>query len=203
MVHEFSAGRTRRRTGDSPVAAPAGGRAPVPGTAGPGPAGLSYQLSPVVPRIRRRTSTTWRSRRSRRCSWCGGRGARSSSRCTTSSRTSCGNDPWFRLATLGLKRADHLIAISDYTKRSLVDELEISPERITVVHHGIDHQRFRPHAYPATPSGKLPAPRGAQVPDLRRHGGHAQRSRHPGARPWRRCAATLPDVALLKVGRAH
>jgi glycosyltransferase involved in cell wall biosynthesis len=54
------------------------------------------------------------------------------------------NDPWFSLAVSGLKRADHLIAISHYTKRCLVDHLDLRPESISVVHHGIDHERFRP-----------------------------------------------------------
>jgi glycosyltransferase involved in cell wall biosynthesis len=55
-------------------------------------------------------------------------------------------DPWFKLALLGLSRADHLIAISDYTKQSLIDGLGIPSETITVVYHGIDHERFRPLA---------------------------------------------------------
>jgi len=53
------------------------------------------------------------------------------------------NDPWFELAVRGLARVDHIVAISHYTKRCLVEELAIDPDRITVVHHGMDHERFR------------------------------------------------------------
>jgi glycosyltransferase involved in cell wall biosynthesis len=55
-----------------------------------------------------------------------------------------GNDPWFRLAVRGLARVDHIVAISHYTKRCLVEELAVPPHKITVVHHGMDHERFRP-----------------------------------------------------------
>ena len=41
------------------------------------------------------------------------------------------------------RRADALIAVSQYTKNVLVDLLEIPPERIVVVHHGVD-ESFRP-----------------------------------------------------------
>jgi glycosyltransferase involved in cell wall biosynthesis len=40
------------------------------------------------------------------------------------------------------KTALRVIAISEATRRDLVSELEIAPERIDVVHHGVDHDRF-------------------------------------------------------------
>lgn len=39
---------------------------------------------------------------------------------------------------------DHFIAISEATKRHLREYLAIPPERVTVVHNGIDHDHFRP-----------------------------------------------------------
>jgi len=36
----------------------------------------------------------------------------------------------------GMRAADHIIAVSDLTKRTLVDKYGISPEKITVVHNG-------------------------------------------------------------------
>lgn len=48
------------------------------------------------------------------------------------------------LAMRGLKRADHIIAISQYTKRTLVDTLSIPAERISVILYGLDHETFRP-----------------------------------------------------------
>jgi glycosyltransferase involved in cell wall biosynthesis len=44
------------------------------------------------------------------------------------------------------KSALRVIAISDATRNDLVSELEIPPERIDVVHHGVDHQRFNPQS---------------------------------------------------------
>jgi len=112
------------------------------------------------------------------------------------------NDPWFKLATLGLKRADHLIAISHYTKRSLVDELRISPERITVVHHGIDHQRFRPLRTRDSIRVSYRLPEGRRfliyvgTEDTRKDLGTLVRALAQVHRE-------MPEVALLKVGRAH
>jgi glycosyltransferase involved in cell wall biosynthesis len=45
------------------------------------------------------------------------------------------------------KSAARVIAISEATRRDLIEQLEIAPERIDVVHHGVDHDRFNltPH----------------------------------------------------------
>jgi glycosyltransferase involved in cell wall biosynthesis len=40
------------------------------------------------------------------------------------------------------KTAARVIAISHATRRDLVEHLDISPDRIDVVHHGVDHERF-------------------------------------------------------------
>ncbi|HYQ18770.1 MAG TPA: glycosyltransferase family 1 protein [Polyangiaceae bacterium] len=40
------------------------------------------------------------------------------------------------------KTAARIIAISEATRRDLIEQLDISPERIDVVHHGVDHERF-------------------------------------------------------------
>jgi glycosyltransferase involved in cell wall biosynthesis len=42
-----------------------------------------------------------------------------------------------------LRRADAIIAISQSTKDDAVRLLTIPPDRVSVVHHGVDHQRFR------------------------------------------------------------
>lgn len=51
---------------------------------------------------------------------------------------------FYRLAMLGLKRADAIIAISEYTKRSLVETLGVAPERIHVVYPAVDREHFHP-----------------------------------------------------------
>lgn len=40
------------------------------------------------------------------------------------------------------KTARRVIAISQATRRDLIERLEIEPERIDVVYHGVDHERF-------------------------------------------------------------
>lgn len=44
------------------------------------------------------------------------------------------------------KTAARVIAISEATRRDLIEQLGILPERIDVVHHGVDHERFNLHA---------------------------------------------------------
>jgi glycosyltransferase involved in cell wall biosynthesis len=46
------------------------------------------------------------------------------------------------------KTAARVIAISEATRRDLIEQLGVSPERIDVVHHGVDHERFSPHGAP-------------------------------------------------------
>jgi glycosyltransferase involved in cell wall biosynthesis len=56
---------------------------------------------------------------------------------------------FYRLAMAGLKRADALVAISEYTKRTLIQALGLPEERICVVYPAVDHGRFRPLDVPA------------------------------------------------------
>jgi glycosyltransferase involved in cell wall biosynthesis len=49
---------------------------------------------------------------------------------------------WFTRNSV--RRADRIIAISANTKRDLCELLRVDPDRVDVVHHGVDHQRFRP-----------------------------------------------------------
>ncbi len=54
---------------------------------------------------------------------------------------------WLRRSTeSAIERADHLIAVSQNTRKDLVEHLGVAPDRVTVVGHGI-HERFAtPHA---------------------------------------------------------
>ncbi|GAC1383635.1 MAG: hypothetical protein NVSMB42_00530 [Herpetosiphon sp.] len=112
-------------------------------------------------------------------------------------------DRWFdRLAMVGLRRADVLVADSIYTKQSLVTELGISPSKIKMVYLGIDHKQFCPAAV---------------EPDFRERYSLAADRRYliyVGSEDPRKNLVTLlqafaklraelPDVELLKVGRAH
>jgi glycosyltransferase involved in cell wall biosynthesis len=46
------------------------------------------------------------------------------------------------------KSAARVIAISEATRHDLIEQLGVSPERIDVVHHGVDHERFSPESAP-------------------------------------------------------
>ncbi len=58
-------------------------------------------------------------------------------------------DRWcYQLALHGLRRATRLIAISEYTRTTLIDTLGIAPEQVQVVYPAVDVQHFRPCAVP-------------------------------------------------------
>ena len=57
---------------------------------------------------------------------------------------------FYCLALIGLRRADALIAVSNYTKRTLVEALRIEPEQIRVVYEAVEHEQFHPLAVPDT-----------------------------------------------------
>ena len=114
----------------------------------------------------------------------------------------CSEHVYYRLPVAGLKRANHLIAVSEYTKQCVVKHLGISPEKISVVYNGIDHERFRPLTVPAGIREKY----------------HLQSERryliYVGSEDPRKnlevligalasVRKELPDVELIKVGRAH
>jgi glycosyltransferase involved in cell wall biosynthesis len=44
----------------------------------------------------------------------------------------------------GIAQADAVIAISEATRRDVVEHLQVPPERVHVVYNGLDHTRFRP-----------------------------------------------------------
>lgn len=45
----------------------------------------------------------------------------------------------------GIKEAEHIIAISKYTKSEIVEKLGVSSDSITVVYNGVDHHAFKPN----------------------------------------------------------
>lgn len=107
-----------------------------------------------------------------------------------------------RLALAGLKWADHLVADSHYTKQCIVEHLRIAPEKITVIHLGIDHKHFYPQPIPVT------LPRRYRLPEGQRY------LIYVGSEDPRKNLATLvqalaevhrtlSDIAWIKVGRAH
>lgn len=50
----------------------------------------------------------------------------------------------FKLTPKALKKADRIIAISEFTKEELIRLVEIEEEKIRVVHQGVNHQKYMP-----------------------------------------------------------
>ena len=56
-----------------------------------------------------------------------------------------------------LRRARAVIAISEHVKETLVERMGIEPDRVAVIHLGLDHEIFRPGAEPREPFLLYPA----------------------------------------------
>ena len=107
-----------------------------------------------------------------------------------------------RMAMVGLKRADALIADSHYTKQSIVDLLKIAPEKIAVAHLGIDHGRFRPLTVPESLAERYGLSRDRRY--LIYVGSEDPRKNLTTlVRALPAIRREVPEVALIKVGRAH
>jgi glycosyltransferase involved in cell wall biosynthesis len=107
-----------------------------------------------------------------------------------------------QLAMAGLKRADALIADSAYTKQCVVEQLGIAAEKIAVVHLGIDHGRFHPLDVPADTWERYRLPR-SQCYLIYVGSEDPRKNLETLVRALAEVRAQLPDVALIKVGRAH
>ena len=112
-------------------------------------------------------------------------------------------DAWFyRLALSGLRRADAVIAISDYTKNTLVDALGLAPERIEVVCRVVEHDRFYPTEVPEAFRSKYRLPAGQRY--VVYVGSEDPRKNVPTLiRAFARLVEEHDDVVLLKVGAPH
>jgi glycosyltransferase involved in cell wall biosynthesis len=54
------------------------------------------------------------------------------------------NPEIFDIEKMGMEQVDHIIAVSEFTKKSIVENYGISPDRIQVIHNGIDHEQHPP-----------------------------------------------------------
>lgn len=50
----------------------------------------------------------------------------------------------FMLTPKALRKADEIIAISNFTKKEIVRLINLNEERISVVHQGVDHEKYKP-----------------------------------------------------------
>jgi len=54
-------------------------------------------------------------------------------------------DSWFdQLAMSGLKKADRLITVSEFTKKTILETLSYPSDSIRVIYEGVDHETFHP-----------------------------------------------------------
>jgi len=47
------------------------------------------------------------------------------------------------MLAMASRKADHIVTVSDFTKRQIVERLRIAPEKVTVIYHGVS-SHFRP-----------------------------------------------------------
>lgn len=107
-----------------------------------------------------------------------------------------------QMATMALKRADLLVADSAYTKQCLIDQLEIAASQIEVVHLGVDHEQFHLLTIPAAIRARYHLPEGKRY--LFYVGSEDPRKNLMTlVQALAKVRHTLPDVELIKVGRAH
>jgi len=90
-----------------------------------------------------------------------------------------------------VRRADRIISISGHTRDRLLRYYGVGPQRVRVVHHGIDHQAFWP---------------GDFVPEQRRYflgvgNTRPYKNMATAVRAFALCAARHQDVRLLIAGR--
>ena len=95
-----------------------------------------------------------------------------------------------RLDYVGFRRALRLVSPSEATKRDLVRELGIPPERVAVVAEAIDHAVFRPTARRLHPGPYL----------LAVGSDHPRKDLPTLLRAFARIAGHHPDLTLVKVG---
>ena len=50
----------------------------------------------------------------------------------------------YRIEKEGMEAADHVVAVSEFMKRTIVEQYQIDPKKITVVHHGVPLHALNP-----------------------------------------------------------
>jgi len=53
------------------------------------------------------------------------------------------NQHVYKIEKLGMEQADHIIAVSNFTKNKIIQHYHIPPEKITVVHNAVDFTNFK------------------------------------------------------------
>ncbi|MBM4430138.1 MAG: glycosyltransferase family 4 protein [Chloroflexi bacterium] len=106
------------------------------------------------------------------------------------------------LSLRALRRADRLIAISDYTKSCIIQALNYPEERIHVIHRAVDTAVFRPQPVPAVFRQKYGLPE--KSPYILYVGSEDPRKNVATLlRAFAHVQQQVPNAVLLKAGAAH
>lgn len=107
-----------------------------------------------------------------------------------------------RIAIAGVKKATEVIAISAFTKQTIIDLLGYPKDYITVIHRAVDTNHFHPAPVPADFRARHGLPEHAQIvlflgsEDPRKNLAILLRAFHL-------VAARLPEAVLVKAGAIH
>lgn len=108
----------------------------------------------------------------------------------------------YRLALAGLRKADALITVSAYVRQTLIDHLGLPEARIFPIHNPISLARFHPRAVPDEFRARFRLDAGRRY--LMFIGSEDPRKNFIGLlRAFAQVRDHVPEVVLLKVGRAH
>lgn len=103
------------------------------------------------------------------------------------------------LAMSGLKRANALISVSEFTKRTIVETFGYAPERIWVVPNGVAHETFSPQAVPSAFRDRYGLQDGCRY--LLYVGSENPRKNLPRLlQAFARVRQEMPEVRLIKIG---
>lgn len=108
----------------------------------------------------------------------------------------------YRLALAALRKADALITVSAYVKGTLIDHLGLPAARIFPIHNPISLTRFQPLDVPDAFRARYGLDAGRRY--LMFIGSEDPRKNFIGLlRAFAQARRQMPEVVLLKVGRAH
>jgi glycosyltransferase involved in cell wall biosynthesis len=105
------------------------------------------------------------------------------------------------LALRGCRRADALITISEDTKRSVVQQLGITPESVHVVHSGVNSNLFRRKAVDPVLLEKHGIGAGRHI--LHIGSEEPRKNLETLLRAFAQLRAYIPEAKLLRVGRPY
>ncbi len=99
-----------------------------------------------------------------------------------------------------LEGSDQVIAISRETARDYRQEFHLPENKVTVVHHGVDTDFFRPDEEAGQRTRQAWSLKGSDRVILMAAVAHKQKGFHVGMEAFRRVRASLPEARLLVVG---